>query len=643
MPAVLDTLYEIGGTMQQLYIASCVDRDRDGVDGSRSCKLMYGWCISVNILRHASRFIGLSGISMSSKAKEALEKYWCILCAILSIVPVIPACGRENVTTLTLYPNAPALANCNVPLLTEEIFDADRLETTVLQIDPIKPCHWVYSPGDQIYFKVAGIKQNKTESAVLTVWDWENRPIAQNHFAMPFQETIRMRVPGRGTYVLTLDGMSNDKCEYRLVRSFSVCPSNENRRRLWKNNGFWIGQCSFPGWMDARSKDGHTACPPQLTSDEARELDAKLVSRMGAQIARLDMSVIRKDQDGMNLDFSVSDKCVHLFTNCGLDLDLQIFRPYGGGRGPILPKYSDVPIEKTALFPIKEDAYRHYVSEIIQRYGKYARFVQVGNEPDNDQQYGGTPEDYCNELRLALDEVRKRYPDLPVTNGGYCNTSDDTIRIIEGIKGLTDFVSYHCHENLDVLRYFLSKMQEMHNKYSYDHPDFANTEMGYSMPTVGGERANAVFEMQKIFYCWAHGNKGVMLYSSRETFWPRQYMYDGISDYGFVDYYFCPRFVYGTMSAFLDKLAGFQFSHILQESDNIHAYEFISGNRRIIAVFAAKEPAVVRFTSDAKRASILDPMGNSTRCDDPRIISVHVGEYPIVVSFDRSTMVELQN
>ena len=48
-------------------------------------------------------------------------------------------------------------------------------------------------------------------------------------------------------YGLTLDGMAAGRCAFRLVRSFSVCPSNAQARRRWSQSGFWIGQCSFPG------------------------------------------------------------------------------------------------------------------------------------------------------------------------------------------------------------------------------------------------------------------------------------------------------------------------------------------------------------------------------------------------------------
>ena len=161
--------------------------------------------------------------------------------------------------------------------------------------------------------------------------------------------------------------------------------------------------------------------------------------------------------------------------------------------------------------------------------------------------------------------------------------------------------------------------------------------MGYHMPTVGGERANAVNEMQKLLYCWDHRNTGVLLYSSRELRWPRQHPLE----YGFVDYFFCPRFVYGAVSAFIDKYAGFRFERTLAETDNLHAYVFRNGDRRMVAVFAAKEPATVRLRTDASKASLIDPMGNEKQIEAGPVISVAAGAYPQSIALWDSHGVEL--
>lgn len=542
---------------------------------------------------------------------------------------------RTYQRTLLLSPGMPSLGALTCPSLVSKVADADLDNKNALAIEPPRPYRWVASPGEPFSMTVRGDGGDK---AVLTVWDWENRAVAQATFATPFVAKVECEVGGRGTYVLTLDAMDGEDCTSRLVRSFSVCPPNDARRSLWKQSGFWVGQCSFPGWHDSQVR-GRPVHPAGLTANESRELEAELVARMGVLLARINLPIRRRDAEGMDLDFGLADECVQAYVRKGLSLDLQLFMPYGAGLGPVLDKYAQS--QSTAILPIKEQPYRHFIRETALRYGKHAQFFQIGNEPGNSHQYGGTAEEYAEQVRQAVDEIRQVRPDVPITNGGYCLTNDETQRVIAGIHGLTDFVAYHWHGDLSGLIDFWTRIGIMHSKVGYAQPKYANTEMGYPMPTVGGERANAVHEMQKILYCWAHGQVGVMLYSSRELWWPRQYVYDDVSDFGFVDHFYCPRFIYGAASAFLDRYAGYQFARILCESPNVRAYQFASGDRQMIALFAAKSPAEIRIKSDAVTARLIDPMGNESPAADPKLMTVQVGEYPVSVLLEGAAKVEV--
>jgi len=152
---------------------------------------------------------------------------------------------------------------------------------------------------------------------------------------------------------------------------------------------------------------------------------------------------------------------VAAFASRGLSLDLQLFAPYGDGRGPVRAKYAGVPPEWSVLCPMREVPYRYFVREVTRRYGGHARFFQIGNEPSNEFQYKGTPEDYVASFRQAKGEIRRLLPNAEVTNGGYCNTSDGALRIATGVRGQTDFVSYHCHDYLPGLRAFFAQVQDM--------------------------------------------------------------------------------------------------------------------------------------------------------------------------------------
>lgn len=533
-----------------------------------------------------------------------------------------------------LSPRMPAVAVPVVPGLCGKVPDADVVGGDSLGMEPAKPYRWIVSPGQDFEFTARGAAAEGTDRAVLTVWDWENRPVAQTSFAAPFEGRVRCRVEGRGTWVLTLDAMRGDECLMRLIRSFSVCQDNTSRRSLWKKNGFWVGQCSFPAWHDIVT-DGRPAHPPGLTGDESRELEADLIARMGVQVARFNLVVRRRDDAGFDLDFALADKCAELYTSRGLSLVLQLFMAYGDGIGPVLEKYAGA--TDGAIFPLKEEPYRHYIRETARRYGRHAAFFQIGNEPGNPHQYSGTAEEYVEQVRQAVEEIRLIRSRIPITNGGYCFDNEDTRCIAAGIRGLTDFVSHHWHGDLPGLKVFRADIERMHRDAGYDSPRYANTEMGYHVPTVCEDRRNAVYEMQKLLYSWANGYIGVLLYASRELWWPRQHD----REYGFVDYFYCPRFVYGAASAFLDKYAGFTFSRVLKETKNLHVYEFVSGKRRMIAAFAVNEPVEITLTCDARSAVLIDPMGNETPLSDPKTITLRAGEYPQSVALDAASSVDL--
>jgi hypothetical protein len=96
-----------------------------------------------------------------------------------------------------------------------------------------------------------------------------------------------------------------------------------------------------------------------------------------------------------------------------------------------------------------------------------------------------------------------------------------------------------------------------------------------------------------------------------------------------VDHFFCPRFAYGALSAFVDTYAGASFSSLLTEAHPFTAYEFRSADVRIVTAFTTYdgERAVV-VTSDATRAEIVDPMGNRTQAPTPTRVELTAGFYP---------------
>jgi hypothetical protein len=548
-----------------------------------------------------------------------------------SALPAAEVPGESVATAmLVLRPTGAPVAGSAVPDLAAGVPDADRLPEAGLALEPERPYRWVFSPGEPVQLRATVGAAEAGDSAILTCWDWELRPVA--HLALTSTSTwLTLAVAGRGTYVVTLDRLRAGQCLARLARSVAVCPDNRSRQALWARQRFWVGQCSFPGWQNARLVEGHSAHPAGLTEAQSRELDAALVARLGVQVARINLPVTRRDPGGLDLDFTLADQCAEVFAAHGLALDLQLFAPEGQGRGPVLAAHADAPLEWAVLCPLQEAPYRHYVQEMVRRYGPRARFVQVGNEPGNPQQNRATAAEFLATVSQAVAELRGQFPVTPVTNGGYCSDNEAVQEIIRGLRGVTDFAAYHWHGDLAGLVAARQRLAALHRAAGYKPLRLANTEMGYAMPSLAAERETAMQELQKLLYCWAHGDEGVLLYSSRELWWPRVFSYNGISDYGFVDHFFCPRFVYGAVAALLDHYAGVRFERILLEAADLHAYLFSDGEEFLVAAFAPQGKGSVRLRTDARQAAVLDVMGNRQALPAGHEMTVAVGGYPVTV------------
>ncbi|MHB1456068.1 MAG: hypothetical protein ACYC0V_04040 [Armatimonadota bacterium] len=561
-------------------------------------------------------------------------RYCISIMLLLSASVVFAASNKDTEKVFILKPDMPSVKANIAASIYPPPPDADIMKADA-GIDPEQPYRWIHSPGESFRISLRCGDKN-VSNCILTVWDWDFRPVIQTEYTVPFTSNVTFKSKGRGTYIITLDGMQDKKCIWRLPRSFAVCPSNVNKRKYWDNNEFWIGQVTIPGMQWLPIGEGRFVHPSGLTEEQSADLDAELVARMGVPIARPYMLVTRLDPDGLNLDFSKPDKWVKLYVSHGFKLDIQLGFPVGEGIGPVLPQYDG---RFPLMTPIKEPAFRYFASEMTKRYSRYAKFMQIGNEPDNLGMFPGTPDDFIGMMVQAHSEIRKLDKKIPITNGGFCQVDiSKTEAIIPKIKGLSDFVSYHCHGYLSDLKKEFKRIQEFHNKAGYESTKYAITEMGCYTSAVSTEGIGAYTEMQKLLYAWSHGNKGVMLYSSRELGWPRQHN----SEFGFVDHFFCPRFVYGTVSAFLDVYAGIKFDSILKESDNLHVYIFKGNGKTMAAFFTSKEPQEISLTGTTQCLYRIDPMGNKMKVRDTDRIILKTSNYPQTLVFDGDCDVSLQ-
>lgn len=73
-----------------------------------------------------------------------------------------------------------------------------------------------------------------------------------------------------------------------------------------------------------------------------------------------------------------------------------------------------------------------------------------------------------------------------------------------------------------------------------------------------------------------------------------------------------------------------------------YAYAFHGSGRRQVALFALGEPIRVTLTSNARRALLIDPMGNSSPAGQAQQVTIQAGTYPQTVVFQGATEVKLR-
>lgn len=537
--------------------------------------------------------------------------------------PLLLAAENRRVV---LAPDSPVLENGTVPQL-HEVMPEHHLSGGGLSLVPVAgPYEWTkVGPTDDPFLIHVRVEAAKFDHATLSVWNWQNHLVQQWRVPAGSEETIAFSIRGLGSYLITLDGSREGAYRERLIRNIAVTADQRAARAAWKTDEFFVGICAFPGryhWKPG----GEPTLPAGLTEQQARDLEAGLIARLGLQVVRTDESLEmgrRKNAAGEEeyyFDFSRMDAAVESYTRRGFQLALQTMN---AADWAVLPHYDHHGMNRWR-YPHREQPQRAYLAALVERYREKARFVQISNEPDQIGYWSGTNEEFVTQFLFSRDEIRRVAPELPITNGGYSLVDEEKCAFfINELHGLVDFPAYNAHGNLADYKRSFATMRRLQAAAGDTATRWVNTETGYSAWRLEQERRQAQIDAQKVLYSWANGHAGVLLFCSRMTRPPGR---DGTPDFGLLDYQYCPRFVYGSIAALTGVLGGASFRETLVESDDIHLYLFERGEERIVAGFTIGEEAVsTEITTDAREIVALDEMGNKK----PSVVST--GSLPLAL------------
>lgn len=508
---------------------------------------------------------------------------------------------------LELSPSSERLPVTGVPFLNEEVAEVYTDEEG-LWLVPGDSLGWVRTAAESSCIElVISVDREEFDYAVVTIWNWHNHPIRQERLVAAETHRVALKIEGRGSYLVTLDGFRGDECIKRLVRSFSFTEDLNFARQTWKIDEFFLGVCAFPGryhW----SYEGKSVLPPNYTEAGARELEASLLARLGFQVVRTDesmeMGVLEVEgKPEYRFDFERMDEAIRAYTSRGFELALQLMN---APDWAVAEKYR-TSTEGVWRYPRAEAPQVAYVRALVNRYGRQARFFQVFNEPDQVAFWAGTPAEYLQQYAYTAAAIRDLYPDKPIVNGGYSLVDRaKTALYIRELDRASSFAAYHSHGDLTDLMEDISEMRRLYKESGVKSPRLVNTEMGYDGWRLDQERRKGEIVPQKVLHCWATGHAGVLVFGGRMTLGPEQVS----QDFGFLDYQFCPRFVYGSLAGLVGTLEGASFDRIVLQSEDVFVYQFLKDGRKLIAAFSLSGKAAVRWKADAAPVEVVDEMGN---------------------------------
>ncbi len=540
---------------------------------------------------------------------------------------------------IAVSPQSEPLATTGVPFLHEEVAEVLSIDDG-LSFDSETPFRWarVAPLKEPMKFKI-GVDGEMYSHAVLTLWNWHNRPIWQWKVAANRETAVSLQVDGLGVYQFTLDGYRDDLCEKRLVRSVAVSEDLSSVRETWKTDEFFLGVCAFPGryhW----SFQGTPTLPAGLSEEEAREIEAELLGRLGFQVVRVDESKemgdrLPRDKGGYRFQFDRMDAAVEAYTSRGFELAFQLMN---APDWAIAEKYAGEK-ENRWRYPRREDPQRAFIRALVERYGEHARFVQIFNEPDQVQFWSGESAEFVEQFRYSVEETHEVYPDMPIVNGGYALVDlDRTREFAKAFRGQLEAPAYHSHGDLPALREDFETITRIHRDVGYENPRFLNTEMGFDGWRLDQELSKGQIVPQKTLFCWASDHAGVLLFGGRMTLGPKRMK----QDFGFLDHHFCPRYVYGSTAAFVQTLDGASFSRILYDDSETVLYQFCRGTETIIAGFTLAKAAEAGLQIEAERVIAIDEMGNRESLTSKGQVDWALNRYPRYLIVDKAALINFR-
>ncbi|MBT7299035.1 MAG: hypothetical protein HN849_05975 [Victivallales bacterium] len=520
---------------------------------------------------------------------------------------------------------------------------------------------WVHKTGEAVAFRMEFPGRPGIDRVVLCVWDWHGQIVASQSFGPgPVDEVAAMAVNGYGTWLLTLDAYEGKELRSRLLRGFSIVPDVTAARRDWRRtNDYFLGSCFFPRryyrWPPWFYRD--RAPYADLTAKDAVDRVVELGARCGLTVLRTDYFGCFPHKPASRNDWPIQDEVYSLLRKHDMqaDMKVQLFRDSFQG----------------ATLKLDQKVFRRWAADmdylaehLVKGDNSSVFMVELGNEPAHHEFWAGTREQYQWLVNYGTKVFRTAKPDLPVVHGGTCPPGADlAMRRRENpeeyarvkahqtawysafsrdLAPAAQWWPYHFHGALTKDMTDWRKAEEgAVRQAGFTGRPFVQTEGGSCAWRPDREVTSWVEVMQKILHSWSNGERGWLQYSLVFHAKPGRNT-DGNGWTLLHGYVLSPRFQYGALAALVKTMAGCTLDRILlnQEADGKRTLLtlFNHPKGKLLAGFAQGGKAETALRTDARRATLVDPMGNAIPAPASALT---LGPEPIYLLLEGATNVSL--
>ena len=269
---------------------------------------------------------------------------------------------------------------------------------------------------------------------------------------------------------------------------------------------------------------------PTVTPDHNFEQDAQNAHNLGSQIVRVSFRWDMVEPEKGHFRWDVMDYIIN--TVVKVDNPKEIIVLLTNTASWAVPQSAGKDYWRT---PIKDvQGYQVYLTSIVNRYKDRVKYWEIWNEPNLNEYWLGTVQDYVNLLKISFQAIKSADPSSHVLNGGTDGADYDYVKSLYalGAGKYFDILALHPYSNPDDPRsagdhssHFFPSISEVLNVMSQNRDSNKTvwlTELAWAVdssywggvtPAQQAEYMNASYDM--VLQKWPQV-KAYIWYSSRD-------------------------------------------------------------------------------------------------------------------------------